>query len=347
VEPPEDLLIRRDNVFGNAEEDARRRDFTINGLFYDLADDQVIDYVGGLADLSSRMVRTIGDPDVRFREDPVRILRAIKFAARLDFHIEPNAWRAITVHKGEIPKCPPPRVLEELYRLMRGAAGRRSMELLRDTGVMAVLVPELYALVAGPAADPTAVRWWWEGLDRLDARVRTGFVPSNAVLLCLLVGPFVGAEAFEDAEKVRDVGELIDDRIRPVLERMRVSRRDSERARQMLLAQRRIAPSKRRRGRPMALVRRDYFDEALAVYEVLGPVIHPEAAATEEELSRWHKMASSATHDGPLDDDEDGVAAAPGTPGEEPRRRRRRRRGGRKRRRGGGGGGDVGGVTAE
>src|SRR5687768_5240572 len=74
----QDLLIRRDNVFGTAEEDARRRDFTINGLFYDLDTGQVIDYVNGMVDLQERLVRTIGDPDIRFREDPIRILRAIK-----------------------------------------------------------------------------------------------------------------------------------------------------------------------------------------------------------------------------------------------------------------------------
>ena len=77
-----DLLIRRDNVFGTETEDARRRDFTINGLFYDFEREDVIDHVGGLPDLEARLVRTIGDPDVRFREDPVRMLRAIKFAAR-------------------------------------------------------------------------------------------------------------------------------------------------------------------------------------------------------------------------------------------------------------------------
>src|SRR3954462_1644690 len=82
--PPEpaELLIRRDNVFGTAEEDARRRDFTINGLFYDLKTGQVIAHVQGMPDLETRLVRTIGDPDIRFREDPIRILRAVKFAAR-------------------------------------------------------------------------------------------------------------------------------------------------------------------------------------------------------------------------------------------------------------------------
>src|SRR6478736_2532735 len=83
-----DLLIRRDNVFGTPEQDARRRDFTINGLFYDIETKQVIDHVNGTADLEARVVRTIGDPDIRFREDPVRILRAVKFAARCDLTIE-------------------------------------------------------------------------------------------------------------------------------------------------------------------------------------------------------------------------------------------------------------------
>src|SRR5262249_25388070 len=139
----EELLIRRDNVFGTAEEDARRRDFTINGLFYDLQSEQIIDYVEGIPDLEQRLVRTIADPDIPFREEPVRILRAIKFAARLDFDIEPSTYAAMLAHKGEIPKCAPPRILEELYRLLRGGAARRSVELLRETGVLDVLVPEL------------------------------------------------------------------------------------------------------------------------------------------------------------------------------------------------------------
>ena len=85
-----DLLIRRDNVFGTPEEDARRRDFTINGLFYDTKTKQVIDHVNGMADLEARVVRTIGDPDIRFREDPIRILRAVKFAALLGSRSSPR-----------------------------------------------------------------------------------------------------------------------------------------------------------------------------------------------------------------------------------------------------------------
>ncbi|MDX1584955.1 MAG: hypothetical protein R3338_15260, partial [Thermoanaerobaculia bacterium] len=91
----EDLLVRDDNVFGNPVQDARRRDFTVNGLFYDIGSFEVIDYVGGIADLNSRLIHVIGDPDVRFREDPVRMMRALEFAARLDFEIEAGTWDAI------------------------------------------------------------------------------------------------------------------------------------------------------------------------------------------------------------------------------------------------------------
>jgi len=155
-EDDHDLLIRRDNVFGTETEDARRRDFTINGLFYDVEREEVIDHVGGLADLDLKLVRTIGDPDIRFQEDPVRILRAIKFAARLDFGFEPGTWRALLRWRGEISKCAPPRLLEEIHRLMRGGAARRSFELMVETGVLAVLSPYLAGLLEGDGAPATA-----------------------------------------------------------------------------------------------------------------------------------------------------------------------------------------------
>jgi poly(A) polymerase len=138
-----DLLIRRDNVFGTPEEDARRRDFTINGLFYDIETGEVIDHVAGMADLEARLVRTIGDPDIRLREDPVRILRAVKFAARCSLSIEPETYRRMMEHRQEITKCAQARVSEEFYRLLRAAAAKRSMELLLETELLDILVPEL------------------------------------------------------------------------------------------------------------------------------------------------------------------------------------------------------------
>src|SRR5881628_2603558 len=104
-------LIHHDNTFGTPEEDAFRRDFTINALFYDIGTFSVIDYVDGLADLRNGVVRSIGDPDVRLREDPVRMIRARALASRLEFTIEPGLLEAIRANRHEITKSSPPRLL--------------------------------------------------------------------------------------------------------------------------------------------------------------------------------------------------------------------------------------------
>jgi len=184
---PQDLLIRHDNVFGSAEEDARRRDFTINGLFYDVDDGRVIDYVGGKDDLRARLIRTIGNPDVRMREDPVRILRAIRFAAKCAFELEPNTLSAMRAHVHEIPRCAPPRVLEEVLKLIRSGASRRSFELLREVGALRILLPPVAAYLErrGPEEAERHLR----ALDALDEHVRAGEIPSDAVLLATLLAP--------------------------------------------------------------------------------------------------------------------------------------------------------------
>lgn len=107
-------FVVRANTFGTAFEDAKSRDFTVNGLFYDPVANKVIDHVGGLGDVERRLLKTIGDADKRMREDPVRLLRAIKFAARLGLQLEPATYRALLRYRDEIRKCPAPRVLEEV-----------------------------------------------------------------------------------------------------------------------------------------------------------------------------------------------------------------------------------------
>jgi poly(A) polymerase len=184
---PADLLIRHDNVFGTAEEDARRRDFTINGLFYDLDEGRVVDHVGGKADLLARLVRTIGVPDVRMREDPVRILRAIRFGAKCALELEPETRAAMKAHAQEIPRCAPPRVLEEMLKLVRSGAARRCFELLREVGALQVLLPPVAEFLEqrGPLEAERHLR----ALDALDGHVRVGEVPSDAVLLATLLAP--------------------------------------------------------------------------------------------------------------------------------------------------------------
>src|SRR6184192_1097630 len=184
---PQDLLIRHDNVFGSAEEDARRRDFTINGLFYDIDEGKVIDYVRGKDDLRARQVRTIGNPDVRMREDPVRILRAIRFAAKCAFELEADTLSAMRAHVHEIPRCAPPRVLEEVLKLIRSGASRRSFELLREVGALRILLPPVAAYLERRGGDEAERHL--RALDALDEHVRAGEIPSDAVLLATLLAP--------------------------------------------------------------------------------------------------------------------------------------------------------------
>ena len=125
--PEGEQLIHHDNTFGTPEEDAFRRDFTINALAYDIATFSIIDFVGGLEDLRAGIVRSIGDPDVRLNEDPVRMIRAIAIAARLDFTIEPTLLQSIRRHRREIAKSSLPRLIEEYYKILRAGLGGKNV----------------------------------------------------------------------------------------------------------------------------------------------------------------------------------------------------------------------------
>ncbi len=296
-----DLLIRRDNVFGTAEEDARRRDFTINGLFFDLDTNQVIDYVGGQSDIEARVVRTIGDPDIRFREDPVRILRAVRFAARCNLTIEPETYRRMMEHAGEIAKSAQARVSEDFYRLLRAGAAKRSMEMLLESRLLDVLIPELAAPlrrgdadegahdagelrqpapVAGGQGNPAGVpvsegrrrvaRFWayFAALDR--STTRRDSPPSNALALATLLLPPLRDVLHPDTNAVRDIGQLIQTGSQPIFERIKASRRDGELARQILLALRYIFPSSNPRRRRPRLAGGEFLDHALRLHEIVS-----------------------------------------------------------------------------
>src|SRR5450432_344500 len=279
-----DLLIRRDNVFGTPEDDARRRDFTINGLFYDIETGQVIDHVGGMADLEARLVRTIGDPDIRLREDPVRILRAIKFAARCDLSIESETYRRMMEHRHEITKCAQARVSEEFYRLLRAGAAKRSMELLVGTELLDILVPELARALRGDDADAELnlrrSRLWGylASLDRQSSRRPTA--PSNALILATLTLPPLRDVLDPDSIAVRDVGPIVAQAIQPIMERLKASRRDAELTRQILLALRYVLPSQRPNRRRPRLAGREFLDDALRLSELVSDAESLDAAVS-------------------------------------------------------------------
>jgi len=227
-----DLLITRDNVFGTAEEDAVRRDFTVNGLFYDVAAGEVIDYVGGRQDLEDHRIATIGDPEIRMREDPVRALRAVRFAARLGFTIEPDCFEAMRRHAGELARCAPPRVLEETFKILRCGGSSRAFELLRACGALPVILPALGAALEG--ADDVRRRSFFAHLTALDRLVRSGEEVSEAVLLGALLG-HLGPES--------------ENLLASLVQTSRLPRKIAERTKLALNLQRGIREPQRRRRR--------------------------------------------------------------------------------------------------
>ncbi len=256
VDEDQDLLIRHDNVFGEPYEDALRRDFTINGLFYDLERDEVIDYVGGVRDVRARVVRTIGDPAIRFREDPIRILRAIKFCARLDIGIDPELYDAMIDQRQGVARAAPPRTFEEVLRLLRGGASQRSFYLMWDTGLLAQMIPELAAYIddAGDAAEVV-----WKRLLAVDRLTRAGRLPNDAILLsALLLSP---AEEYMEGE--RDPLSAFDSFIEDLAQRFTIPRRIRERMRLLVAMQKRF-----RDARVGNLAKREFFADAAMLYGV-------------------------------------------------------------------------------
>jgi len=251
-----DLLIRHDNVFGEPREDAIRRDFTVNGLFYDIEREEVIDYVDGMIDLQGRVLRTIGRPDVRFREDPIRILRAIKFSARLDLGIDPEVYDAMLDHREELARAARPRLLEEVLRLLRGGAAHRSIYLMWDVGALSVVLPELSSYLDDAAAGSEAL---WGRLRGIDAVVSEGRSLSDNVLMgALLLGLI--EEALDGVDDWNNAfTELMDE----LGERLAIPRRMKDRIRLIALAQRRL------RGATLKRIRHtDFFADAVMLYEL-------------------------------------------------------------------------------
>ena len=296
--------LHHDNTFGTPEEDAFRRDFTINALFYDIATFSIIDYVNGMDDLRAGVVRSIGDPEVRFKEDPVRMLRAVALAARLDFIIDPPILEAIRLHRHEIARSSPARLLEEYYKILRSGYSERIFRGLAGAGLLEPISAELHR-AAGDAL--------WRSLAALDTyRGRYESVPetlTNPVLLGSLIVP-VGFTHQPHHRPARDDGGAATPKrpAGPRIGELPLARRDVERLGQILQIQRRLHDFHANPRVQSALVHRSIFREALTWLEVHG--------GAAELVAHWNALTEqggAATVD--LD-----------SPGERPPRRRRRRR---------------------
>ena len=176
-----------DNTFGTPETDANRRDFTVNGLFYDIKTFAVIDYVGGLKDLKKKVIRSIGDPMIRFREDPVRMMRAVKFSSRLGFAIEKGTEKAIRKLHSCILTASTPRVCEEVFRLFPYGASAKAFRMLYDFGLLGDLLPDLAAFIKADGGEKSATWRHLEVLDRYEqAMHKRGYDVPNALRAAVL-----------------------------------------------------------------------------------------------------------------------------------------------------------------
>lgn len=311
--PPEapDLLITEDNTFGTAVEDARRRDFTINGLFYEPSVGRVYDYVNGLRDLARREIRTIGNPEVRMREDPVRILRAVRFAGKLGLDIESRTYAAMEGAVEDLQRCSAPRLLEETFRLLRGGYARPALQLVGALDALVVLLPPVHAYLA--AQDAEGVTEYWRFVDAMDDAVRRGVHFDDSMLLASILLPISldepeqpqGAEE-EPNGKPPNVAQAIEHLLSELVQKARLPRRIAERCRMVLMAQRTLAGLRRRRGGLLGFRGHPLFKEALAVFEVWVSA----TGEYQDQLAKWKSGAAPQP-----------TADAPG-----PKRRRRRRR---------------------
>ena len=176
-------LILSDNVFGSPEEDALRRDFTINGLFYDPQEKLVIDYVGGYPDLQEKMLKCIGDPLIRFREDPVRMIRLIKFESRFGLHIDPVMLNAVAQLKEEITKSAQARILEELLRMLESGHSAPFFRRMSELGLLAPISPPLADILEGERKEQ--VYCYLEAADKIQKRYGTSALERAILTSCL------------------------------------------------------------------------------------------------------------------------------------------------------------------
>ncbi|HMI89464.1 MAG TPA: polynucleotide adenylyltransferase PcnB [Polyangiaceae bacterium] len=254
-----DLLIRSDNAFGEAHEDAVRRDFTINALFYDLDAGQVLDWVGGMADIERRVVRTIGEPETRFREDPIRILRAIKFSARLDLGIDPDVYDAMVFTRATLARAARPRLFEEILRLLRGGGAHRSIWLAWELGILSVLLPELATFLDDDAGNGASTRVW-KLLAEVDRRTLERGTPFDDIVLSTLLLLEPMREACEgERDRVAAAYGFLD----PVIARLAMSRRVADAVRRIVSILPRLGAN--RAGR---FARSGLADLATQIYEI-------------------------------------------------------------------------------
>lgn len=310
-------MLLRDNLFGTPEEDAWRRDFTVNALSYNIADFSIMDYVGGVEDLKRGIIRTIGDPWERFTEDPVRMLRALRFSAQLGFALEKDCRQAIVEMADRICQASPPRLFDELLKMFLSGEGEQCYQLLRQCGLFGALFPFLEEwLGCEEGGFPhTSLS---EALLRVDEQVGRGSKPTVPLFLALFFGGYLeeriagfrtGGAAPQESIDMAVAGLMAE-----TSSRVQITQKVAYRLREILLLQQRFSRMPGRKH--LSVVTRPAFAEALEYLRF--------RAATSRDLVKccsWWESHAAGIEPEPPEQQGQGEAGT----GKRKRRRRRRR----------------------
>jgi poly(A) polymerase len=316
--------ILRDNVYGTIDADVWRRDLTANALYYNIADFSIWDYVGGFEDIAARKLKLIGDPETRFREDPVRMLRAARFEAKLGFEIDPATAEPIDRLKGLLGGVPPARLFDETLKLFLTGHGRRSFAVLRKRGLLAALLPSVddyFKEHPGSVVEQLVMR----GLENTDARVMADKPVTPTFLFALLLyGPIAGIIEATPPERWHELSTILDacDRAaREVQSHVTLPKRFSLGMREMFALQPRLEHPRGRRA--LRVLEHPRFR---AAYDLL--LLRAEYGLASAEIAQWWTRIQEVSADerGRMADALTGqTQRTDGAPRRGGRRRRRRR----------------------
>jgi len=321
--------ILRDNVYGTIDDDVWRRDFTANALYYNIADFSVWDYVGGAEDIAARQLKLIGDPETRYREDPVRMLRAARFEAKLGFSIESATAEPMLQHAELLAGVPSARLFDETLKLFLGGHGLRSLDVLRARGLLGALLPNVAEFLdryPGTAIE-TLLR---KGLENTDRRVREDrSVTPTFLFAIMLYGPIALAIETQPRERWTDIDTIldaVDTAVRQLLSRVSVPRRFTLGVRDMYAMQPRLESPRGRRA--LRLLEHPKFRAAFDLLQ-----LRAECGMANPQIVEWWDALQKAE---PQQREELAEATSTQRPREgggaggarKPRSRRRGRRGG-------------------
>ncbi len=275
--------LLRDNIYGSIDEDVWRRDFTVNALYYNIADFSLWDYVGGAEDLAAHRLRLIGDPETRYREDPVRMLRAARFEAKLGFELAPSTAQPIARLRGLLAGVPAARLFDESLKLFLTGHGERSLAVLRERELLGVLFPTIERYLAAHSGG-LVEQLLQQGLRNTDARVVEDKPVTPTFLFALLLyGPIAAAIESLPPQRWHEIGAILeacDRALRGAAARVTIPRRVALGVREMYALQPRLEHPRGKRA--LRLLEQPRFRSA---FDLL--LLRAQLGLASAEIARW------------------------------------------------------------